>query len=304
MTGSTGDRGPVIVGVDGSQSALRAVRWGATEAARRQAALRLVTAVRVEAAHVVHPQLMQRYRSIVLDRSRGHLDDVVAAAEQEAPGVGVQQQLVEGHPIPVLGAESDRAQLVVIGDRGMGRTEGVLVGSVAVALAAHASSAVVVVRGVREPSETVSLPVVVGVDGSPTSDAAVAFAYEAASARRVPLVAVHTWWDLLTDPVMAPLLDLEAIEDDERQLLSQRLAGWSEKYPDVPVERVVTRDRPAHSLLEQAAGAQLLVVGSRGRGGLSGLVLGSVSHAVVHRSPCPVAVVRPDTTAGQGPLSG
>jgi nucleotide-binding universal stress UspA family protein len=108
-------------------------------------------------------------------------------------------------------------------------------------------------------------------------------------------VAVHTWWDLIADPAMAPLLDWEAIEADAQHLLSKRLAPSAEKYPDVPVERLVTRDRPAHSLLEQAAHAQLVVVGSWGRGSFSGLVLGSVSHAVLHRARCPVAVVRPDT---------
>lgn len=89
-----------------SQSALRAVRWAATEAARRRVALRLVAAVRVEAAHVVHPQLLQRYRGIVLDRSRGHLTDASAAAEEEFPGVDLHQRLVGGYPIPVLGAPS------------------------------------------------------------------------------------------------------------------------------------------------------------------------------------------------------
>jgi nucleotide-binding universal stress UspA family protein len=137
--------------------------------------------------------------------------------------------------------------------------------------------------------------VVVGVDGSPTSEAALAFAFEAAATRGVSLVAVHTWWDLFVDPTMAPLPDWDAIEVDEREVLAERLSGWGEKYPDVPVQRLVERDQPAHALVEQSLRAQLVVVGSRGRGNFAGLVLGSVSHAVLHRAHCPVAVVRADS---------
>jgi nucleotide-binding universal stress UspA family protein len=92
---------------------------------------------------------------------------------------------------------------------------------------------------------------------------------------------------------MVAVLEGDAIDADEHRLLSERLAGWSEKYPDVPVQRLVTRHRPAATLIEQSAHAQLVVVGSRGRGGFAGLLLGSVSHALLHHAACPVAVVRP-----------
>ena len=87
-------------------------------------------------------------------------------------------------------------------------------------------------------------------------------------------------------------LDWDAVHEGERRLLAERLAGWQQEFPDVKVTRVVTRDRPVRSLLEAAHTAQLLVVGSRGRGGFSGMLLGSTSHALLHHSPCPVAVVR------------
>ena len=286
--------GPVAVGVDGSESALRAVRWGAEEAARRRAPLRLVTAFAWMVDDVAaRPGLEERYRAVLLDRAHGHLAAAAVVAGLEEPAVEVDQQLVVGHPIPVLDGESARAQLLVLGDSGLGRVDGDSVGSVAVALAAHAACPVVVVRG-REPSGSPGSPVLVGVYGAPTSEAAIAFAFEAAAARNAPLLAVHTWWDLVIDLGMAPTSEWDAVEADERLLLSQRLAAWSEKYPGVPVEGLVTRDRPSHSLLQQAARAQLVVVGSRGRGGFAGSVLGSVGNAVLHRAPCPVAVVRLD----------
>lgn len=226
-------RPTVVVGVDGSASALRAVRWGAAEAGRRRALLRLVTAFGWEADRVVHAALAERYRHILLSRARSQLDEAAELAEREAPDIEVDREVVVGHAMAVLGDEALRAQLVVIGDSGLGRIDGLVVGSVAVALAAHASSPVVVVRGTEPARSAAALPVVVGVDEPSTSGAAVAFAFDAAAARQVPLVAVHTWWNLIADPAMAPLLDWDAIETDEHQVLSEQLAAAVEKYPDV-----------------------------------------------------------------------
>ncbi|GAA3237322.1 universal stress protein [Pseudonocardia petroleophila] len=290
-------RRTVVVGVDGSDSATDAVRWGAAEAARRRVPLRLVIGFGWPAEeHLPHGTA---YREQLLGRARGHLAAAAGVAAAQQPGLDVEQQLIVGSPIAVLGAEAERAQLVVVGDRGASRLEGLLLGSVAVALAAHAACPVAVVRWAeRESAENGSLPVVLGVDGSATSQAAIAFAFEAASARKVPVVAVHTWSGMVFDPGVASMgIDWAAIEDAERELLADQLAGWAEKFPDTFVEQVVTRDRPAHALLEQAARAQLVVVGSRGRGEVAGLVLGSVGNALVHRSPCPVVVVRPDAAA-------
>jgi nucleotide-binding universal stress UspA family protein len=165
---------------------------------------------------------------------------------------------------------------------------------VAVGLAAHAPCPVVVVRG-EDGASAVGRPVVVGVDSRDTSEAAIGFAYEAAASRGVGLVAVHAWSDFVYDPQVAQLIDRELLVENERDVLVKRLAGWGEKYPEVELTRVVARDRAAHTLVEESKDAQLVVVGSRGRGNLAGLLLGSVGHAVLHRSHCPVAVVRPDT---------
>jgi nucleotide-binding universal stress UspA family protein len=283
----------VVVGVDGSRTAEQAVRWAALEAARRKAPLRLVTA---------HPWdrppagawggYSAAYGEVLRAAGMRWLAEAAAVAERTWPGATVDQQLIVGAPVAVLGAEAERAQLLVLGDRGRGAVAGLLAGSVAVALSAHAACPVVLVRTAKgEPVEDRSRPVVVGVDGSPVSESALAFAFDAASVRGVPLVAVHTWWELFVDETMAPMLDWPAIEAKEGEVLAERLAGWGEKYPDVRVQRMITRDRPAHTLIKQSQTAQLVVVGSRGRGAMAARLLGSVSHAVLHRAHCSVAVV-------------
>ena len=290
----TGTR-PVVVGVDGSASAFEAVRWAAVEAERRAAPLRLVM---VFAGVPDRPRLGERYRKELLERSRKHLlSDAVTAAEWSVSGLQVSAELVVGSPIATLHAESRRAQLLVLGSRGLGGVGGLFVGSVTVALAAHAACPVVVVRGDDRDALSPE-PVVVGVDGTPTSEAAIAFAFDAAAARGVPLVAVHTWSDFVFDPQLATFIDWAVIERNEQVVLSERLAGWSEKYPDVPVTKVVERGSAADELVERSKRAQLVVVGSRGRGNFIGLVLGSVSHGVLHRSHCPVAVIRPGGGGG------
>lgn len=292
----TGER-PVVVGIDGSASALDAARWAAREAARRGTALQLLSAFDwVETRHLHDQGLGSRVGERMLKRTRAEVAAAAEAVSTGEPGLEVSERVVDGFAVPVLVAASRGAELVVLGDRGLGGFTGLLLGSVAVGLAARAECPVVVVRG-EGPSD--AGPVVVGIDGSPISDAALAFAFEAAAARRVPLITVHAWTDSTLEAAVAPLLDWDAIEADELRLLSERLAGWSAKYPDVDVRRVVARDRPAHVLIEQATGtaAGLVVVGSHGRGSVAGLVLGSVSHAVLHRSRCPVAVVRADPSA-------
>ncbi|WP_028927709.1 universal stress protein [Pseudonocardia acaciae] len=284
----------IVVGVDGSDSALAAVRWAATEAARWRVPLWLVNACPWPEHHFGQVTLGLDARTVFVRLAREQLETAASVATEAAPGIEVAKQVIVSYPIPVLVAESKRARLVVIGDRGLGGVTGLLVGSVAVGVAARGACPVVVVRGEPPVALDSPLPVVVGVDGTERSEAALAFAFEAASARAVPLVAVHTWGQERIDPIFGALLDWDAIEDWQRQVLAERLAGWAEKYPDVTVRRVVSRDAPAHRLLAEAEHAQLVVVGSHGRGGLAGLVLGSVSHSLLHHAPCPVAVVRPD----------
>jgi len=274
----------VVAGVDGSESALRAARWAAREAQRRHAPLRLVAAVgQATAMQLGDPWMTAGLREMLHRQAREYL-----AAAAWVVDAMPEQDVLDGSAIHCLEKESRSAQLVVIGGRGLGGIGGLLVGSVAVALAAHGACPVVVDRG-RAGADG---PVVVGIDGSPSSEPALAFAFEAAALRRAPLLAVHAWWDLLIDPVTLPSVDWEAVAQSEQLALAERLAGWQEKCPDVEVDRLVVRHRPAGVLVEQSKRAQLVVVGSRGRGEVSSLVLGSVSHAVLHRADCPVVVVR------------
>jgi nucleotide-binding universal stress UspA family protein len=170
-----------------------------------------------------------------------------------------------------------------------------LVGSTAVAMATHASCPVAIVRGRDLDATDRSLPVVVGADGSRDTDAAVAFAFEAAAERKVPLVAVHTWWDIFLHPGPG----VQKYVDDRqfvRQQLAERIDEWAVKFPDVQVEQITARDHPARLLLEVTERSQLAVVGTRGHGEFIGMILGSVSNALVHKASCPVVVVRPDAT--------
>lgn len=287
-------RRTVLVGVDGSPSAVRAVRWGAAEATRRKVPLQLVTVFGWAVDPAGEPgDAQDRYREARLAQIRANLDNAVQVAAGEALDIVVEHKIIVGSAIDVLVEESHRADVVVLGDRGLTRLDGLIVGSVAVALAAQAVCPVVVVRGTEPAStEADSWPVVVGVDGSATSESAVGFAFDAAATRGVALVAVHAWSDLIPDPAVESSLDWSSIESDQQHLLSALLAPWAQKYPDVPVEQVLTRAGPGHTLIEQSKRAQLLVIGSRGRSEFAGLVLGSVSNALLHRAGCPVAVAR------------
>jgi nucleotide-binding universal stress UspA family protein len=287
---------PVVVGVDGSEPALHAVRWAADVARRRHVPVRLVHAQEIPVGyapgfvdwHALHEALAAQGQEWLATARR-----VVA---ETAPEVAVDVIGVKAGAVPTLAKESADASLLVLGTRGLGGFTGLVVGSTAVELAMRAHCPVIVVRGTgADVPPPAAGPVVVGVDGTPTSESAIAFAFAEASARRTGLVAVHTWTDLALETALAggaAALDFAPLEQQAGEVLGERLAGWQEKYPDVPVTRHVSRERASRALLRHAESAQLVVVGSRGRGGFRGLLLGSTSQHLLHHAPCPVAVVR------------
>jgi len=278
----------IAVGVDGSEPSMNAVRWAAEEAHRGHAVLRVV-----HGHSITTPRLPSGFLVEAKAAARHCLREGVKAALDAYPELDVEPVLELKPGVDLLADESEKADMVVIGVRGRGGFAELVVGSTAVALTARAHCPVIVVRG----TETAGGPVVVGVDGSPASEAALAFAYDMASRRNAELVAVHVWSDVMSvwaGSVPIPDLDWDTVATDERIVLSERLAGWCERYPDTVVRQVVHENRPAQRLIDEAAGAQLLVVGSLGRGALANALLGSVSHALLHHAPCPVAVVKPE----------
>ena len=290
---------PIVAAVDGSPSALHAVRWAAIEAARQHLPLRLVHVVNMSSVATSNGFMLPGGFVESLEAvGRACLADAETTVRKEHPKLQLEVVLQAGLPVAVLVDESDKAHLLVLGSRGLGGFTGILAGSTAVAVVAQGHCPVAVVRDSGPDHEPLTGgPVVVGVDGSPTSEAAIAWAYEEASWRAADLVAVHTWLEFGSDldysSAQPYVTDWNAVESEQRELLAERLAGYQEKYPDVTVRRVIATGRPVRQLLEQAVGAQLLVVGSRGHNALAGVLLGSTSQALIYHAPCPLLVVRP-----------
>lgn len=289
----------VVVGIDGSAASTGAVAYAANTAATRRVPLVLVTSYTMPAAmfaegmvppQPVYDELEKECQPIV--------EQARATALKAAPDIEVSHAIVEGNPSQVLIDYSRKAKMIVLGSRGLGGIKGMVLGSVSASVASHAFCPVVVTREDTDDLDR-SGPVVVGVDGSEVSTKATAWAFAEASARDATLIAVHTWMDPQVQAAAAGIAltdeDWKQLEEQQLEVLSERLAGFSDRYPDVRIERVVTRDRAVRALVEQAEKAQLVVVGSHGRGGFTGMVLGSTSRALLQASPCPVMVVRPES---------
>ncbi|MEU4673615.1 universal stress protein [Amycolatopsis sp. NPDC023774] len=286
------DNRVVLAGVDGSPSSGHAAVWAAAVAARRGAVLKLVQAYTVPG-----PSVSGMAVAAVREGFRSVAETGLAEAEgtvlAQWPSLPIERSAVEGSVVGVLLRESSDAEVVALGSRGLGGFTGLLLGSTAAALAGRAPCPVVVVRG-RKPDDAppTTGPVLVGLDGSPDSNEALGYACDEATARRTGLVAVRAWTEITSggSPRKTSPDDIAA---GERRLVDEQLAPWREKFPELPVDVVVAHGRPARTLLDRSAGAQLVVVGSRGRGGFTGMLLGSTSHALLVHSACPVAVVRP-----------
>ncbi len=291
---------PVVVGVDGSGHADLAVDWAAGMAAQRGRELHIVHALdlnrlqlglgSLDSPAAVLPAVARERGAELVERSAQRVRSVL-------PGLRISTAVVDGDPARALVHASASAYAVVLAAHGTNRLAHHF-GATVSAVAAHAIGPVLVVR--TDPHEVNRVhdegPVVVGVDGGPVSEAAIGAAFEEAAERGSELVAVHVCRDVYygqfaEDPHI--LYSAPEVEVRERAVLAERLAGWQEKYPDVPVTRQVALADPGVVLLDSSRSAQLLVVGSRGRGAVLGTLLGSTSHALVQHAWCPVMVVHP-----------
>ncbi|OBG22051.1 universal stress protein UspA, partial [Mycolicibacterium celeriflavum] len=268
------------MGADGSAPSQAAVRWAAREAIMRSLSLTIVHANRVPeiaASVLMWPAGQVPQEIFDLQEAEAHkiIDDAVAAAREYAGDNGsleVDSEILLGGPVPTLVDLSKDAQLVVVGSRGRSGLDSVLLGSVSSGLIHHAHCPVAVIHDEASPSD--KLPVLVGIDGSRSSEAATALAFDEASWRGVDLIALHVWSDA---DVSQLSMDWETVHSSALKTLAECLAGWRDRYPDVTVQKLVELQRPAHHLLELSTQAQLVVVGSHGRGGFAGMALGSVA---------------------------
>ncbi|UOQ58640.1 universal stress protein [Leucobacter allii] len=275
-----------LIGVDGSEQSRVALAWGLARATERRAA--------VELLHVADDSFLSESVAF-LSEAQSASEQMLQAETEYARSLGfagtITGTAVVGHPIAEVEEASKRADLLILGAHGGSRFAGSFFGTRAVkaAATAHCPVAVIPQRDVAP-----NAGVVVGVDGSEASRKAIAFAAEEASQRGVPLIAVYAWMPPLT-PGLEYLWSEELVESQRaaaEEAIAIGVAGLAERYPDLEIERRILQSAPVAALVQSAEGAEMLVVGSRGRGGISRLLLGSVSHGVLQALPCPVVVTR------------
>jgi len=287
----------VVVGVDGSPGSGAAVHWAARDAELRNVALTLVHVLPATAGRWLESSLLPAWMSAQRERGRQVLDAAlqIAAESCQRDASQIHTEMPCGINVPALVDLSKDADLVVVGCLGTGTLRGRHLGSVSSGLAHHALCPVVVIHDdVQLNAPAARAPVLVGIDGSRESELAIAIAFDEASRRKVDLIALHTWSDVgAFDPVFSlrgP--GWPALRAVEEEVLAERLAGWGERYPDVYVHRRIARGEPAYQLVDMSQSAQLVVVGSHGSGGFAGMLLGSVSAAVMLLAHVPVIVAR------------
>ncbi len=284
---------PIIVGTDGSQGATAAVDWAAHEAVLRR--LPLVVLAVVEPNWVAVTPGVPAVPTPTVGGRPGYVDDAVDRVTRAWPAIVVTGQHAAGHPASVMVTASADASMVVVGARGRSRVAEVLLGSVSRHVSAHAHCPAVVVH---EAADRPGASVAVGVDGSKASSAALRAAADEASCRGSRLLVVQAWQDL--NPTgygiyLAPPEVARDLQAGAEQLAAQMVGEIAADHPDLEVDMRVIQAHPASALLTAAETAQLVVVGTHGRGHFPGMRQGSVTAAVVHGATCPVMVVPPPT---------
>ena len=276
----------VVVGIEGTDSSRDALTWAVAAAASRKDTLEIVYAIGVPYA-----DMNLLYDDAIEQGAQSLLHDERERALTVKPDLTVTTTLSRETPGKALTEASERAALVVVGAHPYGVLERVFSGSLAYQVAAGSHCPVLIV-----PQETGAggSGVVVGADGSPDSVAAVALAATEADRLGQELTVVHAWRspDMFLSGDTGRGYRDERAEESEGVLLAESVAGLGERYPDLVVHQLLVQSQPAQALLDAAKGARLLVVGSRGLGGVARMLLGSVSHTLVLHPPCPVLVMR------------
>ncbi len=284
----------IVVAVDGSPASNAAACWGARDAALRNVPLTVVHAVATPTSAWPPVPYPDSLAVRLEDEGKKAIMHAMKIAEDAMPTdrkVAIGRELVYSSPALALVQMSDEAEMIVVGSAGRGLLARGVLGSVSSTVVRHASCPVAVISDADLPDP--QRPILLGIDGSPASELATQVAFDEASRRGVDLIALHAWSDLAVSELGES--GWPALLGEAERSLAESLAGWQERYPDVTVDRLVVRDRPAHELVEKSESAQLLVVGSHGRGGLTGVLLGSVSNAVLHSVRIPVLVARPSS---------
>ena len=281
----------IVVAVDGSSASNAAVTWATVDAALRNIPLTLIHAIQTPTSTwppVAYPDALAT--KLEVEGKRIVLDAIKIAQEAMPPDrqVPIKRDLLFSSPGLALIKMSDETEMIVMGNSGRGLLARTVLGSVSANVVRHAKCPVAVVH--EDLQDEPHAPVLVGVDGSPASEAAERIAFDEASRRGVDLIALHAWSDVPCADI--PELDWPALQADAENSFDESLSGWQEQHPDVTVHRILERDRPARALIENAQSAQLVVVGRNGRGGMAGM-LGSVSSAVLNAVRKPVIVARP-----------
>ncbi|MFG2867437.1 universal stress protein [Streptomyces sp. NPDC048338] len=283
MTNVTEHR-DLVVGVDPVRSEHLPLAWALDEAHRRRLRLRLVVGVPPQ-HDTQHVDGTPRRQAQTL-AGKEALHSALAWIHAQQPRIGVTTELLDGFPAQVLADLSRQASLVVLGSRRLNRAEEFLsAASLVVPVTARARCPVVVVGDSEHVTQDPPY-LVVGVDGSESSRAALAFAFEEAGLRRCTLRAIAVW-----QPPVFSLHAGDTLLHAERRLLSETTAGWAGKYPDVRLTHEVLIGSPVEILAEAAEHALAVIAGRRGRGGYTGMRVGSVVHGLLHRAHCPVITV-------------
>lgn len=276
-----------LIGIDGSEHSSVALKWGLARAARRGASVTLI--------HVADDSFLSESVAFLSEAQRASEQMLAQQIEYAKNELGFTGEItgtaLVGHPISELEEASKRADLLVLGAHTGGKHAGSVFGTRAVKVAAVAHCPVAVIPAEFVVSEA---GIVVGVDGSEASQLAIAWAAEEASTRGVPLIATYAWMPPLT-PGLEYLWSEELVNAQQaaaEEAIAIATAGLAERYPDIEIRREIVQAPPVTAILQTGEQAEMIVLGNRGRGGFSRLLLGSVSHGVLQALPCPTIVTR------------